>query len=79
MRVGALVGTLLGVWLGLALVIGLWEMLLVAALGVAGYAIGRIAIDARRRPAPRRPARTPGRYERDDLADDLAAPRPRGG
>jgi uncharacterized membrane protein len=74
MRLGALAGAAIGVWAGLALTIGLWEMLLVTALGVVGLMLGRITIDSRRRPRSRASAHSPRRYEREDLADHLAAP-----
>jgi hypothetical protein len=74
MRLGALGGAAIGVWVGLALAIGLWDVVLVTALGAVGFMLGRIAIDSRRRPRSRSSARSPRRYEREDLADDLAAP-----
>jgi hypothetical protein len=74
MRLGALAGAAIGVGIGLALTIGLWDMFLVTALGVVGLVLGHIAIDSRRRPRSRSSARSPRRYEREDLADHLAAP-----
>jgi len=70
MRIGGLAGAFVGVLIGLALAIGFWWTVLVIGLGVAGFAVGTLAYDARS--APRRtPART-RRYGRDDLAGDLA-------
>jgi hypothetical protein len=74
MRLGAWVGAAIGVWVGLALTIGYWEALLVTVLGAAGFVLGHLAIDARRGPRSASRARPPRRYEREDLADHLAAP-----
>jgi len=75
MRIGGLAGAAIGVFIGLALAIGFWWTLLVVGLGVAGFAVGALAIDARS--SPRRPPVRTRRYERDDLADDLAGRRDR--
>lgn len=64
MRIGALAGALIGVFVGLALAIGFWWALVVAGLGVAGFVVGTLAVDTRR-PSRRVRARA-RRYERDD-------------
>ena len=69
MRIGGPAGAAIGVLIGLALAIGFWWTLLVLGLGVAGFAIGALAFDAR---SSRRPPTRPHRYEHDDLAGPLS-------
>jgi hypothetical protein len=62
MRNGAIGGFALGVWLGLALVIGFTSMLLVVGLGVAGAIVGLslTGMSLGAKEGPRRPAAADG-------------------
>jgi hypothetical protein len=81
-RYGAIIGSALGIWVGLALAIGFGWMLLVLGLGVAGWIVGGLVLagrglgrsrdagSSRTGPSRRRPARRRRDAGPPDTLDD---------